>query len=172
MERKLRKASRTTKIVYKAIPGGRLAKSQSLPQLKLLRHQHELEYEIRTRGGILRASRAEAQLVNAYHDWVKDQDRELAVATYKGLRCDAFEQKRGNLIEAKCSAGREYIRMAVGQLFDYAYLGRKYFGKPNMAILLPERPGARLADWLLKLRIYVIWKDKDVFLDNANGLFI
>jgi hypothetical protein len=61
--------------------------------------------------------------------------------------------------------------MAVGQLLDYAYLGRRLLGKPNMAILLPERPDPKSVEWLSGLRIFVVWKEKDVFLDNANGLF-
>ena len=46
----------------------------------------------------------------------------------EGLCCDRFEKKRHNLIEAKSSTKREYIRMAVGQLLDYAYQFEK-FGK-------------------------------------------
>ena len=61
--------------------------------------------------------------------------------------------------------------MAVGQLLDYSYLGRDRFGKPNMAILLPERPDPKSVEWLSELNIGDIWTEKDVFLDNANGLF-
>jgi hypothetical protein len=61
--------------------------------------------------------------------------------------------------------------MAVGQLFDYAYLGRERFGKPNMAILLPERPDPKSVEWLSELHIRVIWKEKDRFVDNARRRF-
>jgi hypothetical protein len=64
----------------------------------------------------------------------------LQIVKYKNLRCDPYEEDRNNLIEAKCSAVREYLRMAVGQLFEYAFLGRKYFGKSNKAILLLRSP--------------------------------
>jgi hypothetical protein len=109
--------------------------------------------------------------VSKYRQWLEDQDRTLVKVNYRGLSCDAYEKGRGNLIEAKCSAKREYIRMAVGQVLDYSYLGRKRLGKPNMAILLPERPDAKSVEWLCELRISVIWREKDVFLDNADGLF-
>ena len=62
--------------------------------------------------------------------------------------------------------------MAVGQLLDYAYLGRKKFGSPNMAILLPRKPEAKLLEWLAEAKISVIWKQRRAFLDNANGQFI
>jgi hypothetical protein len=136
-----------------------------------LAHEHELEYEVRTRRKILLAKKTEAELVNRYRQWLEDQQRKLLLVKYKNLRCDAYEEERGNLIEAKCSAEREYIRMAVGQLLDYAYLGRERLGKPNMAILLPERPDSKSVEWLSELNISLVWKEKGVFLDNANGRF-
>ena len=90
---------------------------------------------------------------------------------YRNPRCDAYERDRGNLLEAKCSAKREYIRMAVGQLLDYAYLGKKVIGNPNMAVLLPEKPDMESIEWLSRLHIFVVWKEKDVFIGNASGLF-
>jgi len=90
---------------------------------------------------------------------------------YKNLRCDAFEAERKNLIEAKCSVRREYIRMAVGQLLEYAFLGRERFGACNKAILLPEKPDLHSIEWLSDFHINVIWKEKNAFLDDANGQF-
>ncbi len=132
---------------------------------------NELEYEVRTRQKAKLAKKIEATLVRRYSEWLENQNHKVFIVKYKNLRCDAYEKDRANLIEAKCSARREYIRMAVGQLLDYAYLGRKRLGKPNMAILLPERPDPRSVEWLSKLHIFVVWKENDVFLDNANGLF-
>ena len=165
MERKL------GNLAEKASSTGRLDKSEVGIHLKPLRHDGELEYEVRTRQKVFLANKAEAQLIGEYSQWLEAQDRKLEIANYKGLRCDAYEKERGNLIEAKCSSDREYIRMAVGQLLDYSYLGRERFGKPNMAILLPERPDPKSVEWLSELNISVIWKEKDVFLDDANGLF-
>ena len=136
-----------------------------------LPHPHELEYEVRTRRKVVLAKKREFDLVNSYREWLEDRQRELVKVNYKHLQCDAYEVDRGNLIEAKCSTKREYIRMAVGQLFDYAYLGRKRFGKPNMAILLPKKPDPKSIEWLSELHIGVVWKEKDKFVDNANKQF-
>jgi hypothetical protein len=132
---------------------------------------HGLEYEFKTQGKIVLARKKEAELVNSYREWLEDRQRELGKVNYKNLQCDVYEVDRKNLIEAKCSTKREYIRMAVGQLFDYAYLGRKTFGKPNMAILLPKEPDQKSVAWLSELHIRIIWKEKDKFVDNANKLF-
>lgn len=132
-----------------------------------------LDYKVTTRAQAKRAEKKEAELVQQYYEWLQDQQRTLHVAKYGQLRCDAFEADRCNLIEAKCSVGREYIRMAVGQLLDYSHLIGKDVGVPALAILLPARPAKDIEDWLKgKLSIYVIWWDGDVFLDNANGRFI
>jgi len=161
------------KLGEKASAYGRRPSTQQKrdPQLASLRHENELEYEVRTPRKITFAKKKEAELVSRYRGWLEDQQRKLLTVKYKNLQCDAYEDERGNLIEAKCSARREYIRMAVGQLLDYAYLGRERFGKPNMAILLPERPDQDSTEWLSHLHISVVWKEKNVFLDNANGLF-
>jgi hypothetical protein len=152
--------------------GRPVSKSQKWEtRLTSLAQENELEYEVRTRRKVIVAKKKEAELVGGYREWLEDQQRYLLTVRYKNLRCDAYEKKRGNLIEAKCSARREYIRMAVGQLLDYAYLGKERFGKPNLAILLPKSPDQDSLDWLSELKISVVWKEKNVFLDNANGLF-
>jgi hypothetical protein len=142
--------------------------------LKNLSHEGELEYQVRTRSSVALARKKEEELVRLYHKWLEARDRKLHIATYNRLRCDAYEERGnlpGNLIEAKASTKREYIRMAVGQLFEYTYMGRKRFGRPNMAILLPEKPRPETVKWLAELHIRSVWKEKDRFRDNANGLF-
>jgi hypothetical protein len=142
--------------------------------LKKLSHSAELEYQVRTRDKVAIARKKEEILVRRYHKWLGARKRKLHIASYHRLRCDAYEERgnlRGNLIEAKASTKREYIRMAVGQLFEYAYLGRKRLGRPNMAILLPEKPEPETLEWLSDLNIRAIWQDKEKFRDNANGLF-
>jgi hypothetical protein len=142
--------------------------------LKKLSHDGELEYQVRTRSSVAVARKKEEALVRRYHKWLEARDRKLHIANYHRLRCDAYEERgnlRGNLIEAKASTKRECIRMAVGQLFEYAYLGRKRLGRPNMAILLPEKPDPKTVEWLSELHVSTVWKEKDKFCDNANGLF-
>ena len=46
-----------------------------------------------------------------------------------GFHCSRIIKKsRNNLTEAKQSAKREFIRMAAGQILDYAFVGRKQLG--------------------------------------------
>jgi hypothetical protein len=141
------------------------------PRLKELHHEDELDYEVQNRAGIKRAQKAEAKLLNGYIAWLKLQGRTLQIAKYRNLRCDAYEEERNNLVEAKRSVAREYIRMAAGQLLDYAFLGRERFKHPNMAILLPEKPEDKSLGWLAEINIHLIWKEGEVFLDNDDGQF-
>jgi hypothetical protein len=132
---------------------------------------HQLDYIIRTKRQVKRAKKNEALLLIGYSRWLKRQGRTLATTKHGKLQCDGFEKERRNLIEAKSSTSREHIRMAVGQLLDYAFQIEKKFGKPNMAILLPREPDPNLVNWLPQRNISLIWREKTAFLDNANGQF-
>jgi hypothetical protein len=132
---------------------------------------HQLDYKFQTKAKIVHAKKVESELLDGYTRWLERQDRKLSAVKYNALQCDAYEEARRNLIEAKSSARRENIRMAVGQLLDYAFQGNKKFGNPHKAILLPREPGPDIVNWLDSLDIKVIWRDKKVFLDNANGRF-
>jgi hypothetical protein len=129
----------------------------------------QLDFMVRTTEKVREAKKREAELVKAYQHWLQ---KELKFVDYQGLRCDAYEEERNNLIEAKSSGRREYIRMALGQLLDYAYLGRTKIDRPNMAILLQEQPHAKLLQWLSELKISVIWRRGRAFDDNADGQFL
>jgi hypothetical protein len=129
------------------------------------------DYEVRTRATVKTAKKREAKLVAQYARWLERQGRTLSTVLYKKLRCDGYESARRNLIEAKSSASREHLRMAVGQLFDYSYQGRKKLGEPHLAILVPEEPSRDLKGWLASLGIHSIWRSKHDFLDTDNGQF-
>ena len=131
----------------------------------------QLDYEVRSKAEVRRAQRQEARLLENYRKWLHNQDRKLDAIRYGGLPCDGYEKSTRNLIEAKSSASREHIRMAVGQLLDYAFQGKTKLGEPRMAVLLPERPTKDIEAWLNSVGIGVIWSQGDVFLDNANGQF-
>lgn len=136
-----------------------------------LRLGTEPEYKVQRREAAAIAKRTEAKLVLAYQKWLATQSRVLHLAKYGRLSCDAYEESRNNLIEAKRSAKREFIRMATGQLLDYAFAGRKQLGKPSMAILLPKRPDETNLGWLKELGIYLIWREGRTFRDNCKGQF-
>lgn len=87
----------------------------------------------------------------------------------KPLFCDVFEETRGNLVEAKGSCARETIRMALGQLLDYAR-----FEKPATArgVLVPTMPRKDLVSLLASANVFVVWKDSNGgFVDYASGRF-
>lgn len=88
--------------------------------IRELRLGTELEYKVLHREKVTTAKQTEAKLVIAYQKWLVRNSRVLEIAGYGRLKCDAYEQSRKNLIEAKQSAKRELIRMAAGQLLDYA----------------------------------------------------
>ncbi len=132
---------------------------------------HQLDYKIQTQSRVLKAKKFEARLLEDYKAFIAQQGRELSVFGLKRFQCDAYEADRKNLIEAKASTRRELIRMAVGQLLDYAYQGRKKLGSVNMAVLLPDRPSSDIMEWLDFLKIKIVWREKSTFLDNAGGKF-
>jgi hypothetical protein len=156
---------------HKERRGAALTLQEMGAQLRSLPHDNQFEFEVRTPEKVRLAKKLEAQLVRAYEQWLKKKQRQLCIASYRGLRCDAYEAERANLIEAKCSARRGHIRMAVGQLLDYAHLGRSILGNANMAILLPKKPATDLMTWLRELNIGVIWRERRGFRDSANGRF-
>ena len=127
---------------------------------------------VKTGRQVSRARRREAALVKRYHYWLQRRGKNLCSLKYNNLQCDCWENERENLVEAKASDSREDIRMAVGQLFDYAYQGRERCEEPNMAILLPENPDLATLEWLTPLQISIIWQESSSFYDNANGQFL
>jgi hypothetical protein len=139
--------------------------------IRELKLPKELEYQIKNRKAVTKARKDEAALLIDYRAWLARKGRMLHLARYGRLCCDAYERKANNLIEAKRSAKREYIRMAVGQLLDYAHAGRKEFGRPKMAILLPNRPALHGLEWLEEKGIHLVWKEGKIFRDNFSGQF-
>lgn len=86
------------------------------------------------------AWREEGLLVSRYAHWARARGRtigRLEIRTPEGDRlvADAFEPERSLLIEAKSASLRSSMRMAVGQLLDYA---QNLTGDPHLAVLVPE----------------------------------
>jgi hypothetical protein len=130
------------------------------------------DYEVRTKGQTAEARRTEAELLDSYEQWLKTQARKLSKLQIGRKECDAWEAERRNLIEAKGTISRQDIRMAVGQLLDYAYQMRKDLGDPNKAVLLPEKPDQSDVGWLESVGIHVIWRSDRKFQDDAGGQFV
>jgi hypothetical protein len=55
------------------------------------------------------------------------------------LYCDLYDKMRNNLVEAKGSGTRGAVRMAIGQLADYA---RFIDPSPKRSVLVPQRPAS------------------------------
>lgn len=140
-------------------------------KLQKLAKEGKFEYEVRSGRRIRVANRREMKLVLRYEKWLGKWGRKLRIAVYRNLRCDTYEPRWKNLVEAKSSSTRQNIRMAAGQLLDYAYQGRETFGEPKMAILLPEKPESRDVEWLSDYNINLIWEERGSFVDNAGGVF-
>lgn len=105
----------------------------------------------------------EAQLVKRYETSTGRQllARSVRLPSGELLVCDAFDMSCDQLIEAKASASRQDIRMAIGQLLDY----RRHLGsRSSMAVLLPERPSDDLMDLLRSLKVAVI-------VERSRGIF-
>ncbi len=101
----------------------------------------------------------EAALVARYNEWLKQGLRfpeirggRLAASLYP----DGFDEARDLLIEAKSSANRAFIRMAIGQLFDYQ---RFMPSLPALAVLVPSQPSDDLQDLLREHRIGLIYEE-------------
>ena len=111
------------------------------------------------------AERREQRLVRQYLDYLEQQGHKVCRLQLRPrgeptpLFCDLFDKTTQTMVEAKGSVARPAIRMAVGQLADYARL------KPRArkAILLPQRPRRDLLDLADKQGIDVIWPEADGF---------
>ncbi|MGA2661050.1 MAG: hypothetical protein ABSH34_26510 [Verrucomicrobiota bacterium] len=151
--------------------GDRLRPSAKPVSLVELQENPQLDHVVRTKSDVKEVRKIEDKLLHDYRDWLKKQHRNLLAAKYKRLRCDGYEKRRHNLIEAKSAISREYIRMAVGQLLDYSFQGKQKFGDPNMAVLLPKKPDSDIEQWLQHLNIAIVWQEGESFFDNASGQF-
>ena len=120
-------------------------------------------------------TRREQRLVLAYKAFLETKGS--SVVRYmmrpegeaKPLFCDLYDKTRNNLVEAKGSAARESVRMAIGQLADYS---RFVDPKPQLAVLFPARPRKDLEALLLSQGIHAVWQAAEGnFEDNRSGEF-
>jgi hypothetical protein len=76
------------------------------------------------------------------------------------LRCDLYDPARRMIIEAKSDCDRHTIRLAIGQLADYARL----HGEPcEKVLLLPRKPHRDLIKLLESQDVAVIWEHGSTF---------
>lgn len=104
----------------------------------------------------------EARLVKRYERSIGRPlvSKTIRLPSGERLVCDAYDDENAHLIEAKSSASRTDVRMAIGQLLDY----RRYLpGTRQISILVPEEPSSDLADLAYSLGIGIIVTDQNGF---------
>ena len=157
------------RFVPTGVRGGRRRPARPVP----IEQSTVEDFEIRFEARIKAAHRKEQQLVRAYADYLEVRGRtvERFLCQPDGggpaLYSDLFERDRRNLVEAKSGVTRPAIRMAIGQLADYARFIRP--APKRRAVLVPERPPQDLEALLKAENIAVVWREGKKFADNADG---
>lgn len=120
-------------------------------------------YEISASGARTQGERREAALVHRYVAWVEQRgarcrSRKIPNPDTGGsLFCDLYNELSEELIEAKGSASRENVRMALGQLLDY---GRNVPHR-RLGVLLPTLPAEDLVALLAQYHISCIYEESE-----------
>jgi hypothetical protein len=140
-----------------------------------IEQQHTERAMVTPRSEVHEAERREHRLVVAYAAYMETRGSRMRRQRYqpagelKPLFCDLYDTTRGNLLEAKGSTTREAIRMAIGQLADYA---RFVDATPRLGVLLPARPRGDLEELLRSQSIAAVWQENNQgFTDNSDGQF-
>jgi hypothetical protein len=114
---------------------------------------------------VTEAERRESLLVQRYAAWLDEQGHESKQRRIKpsdhahSLKTDLFDLTANELVEAKGSVSRTYIRTAIGQILDYG----RYAKARRRAILLPSRPAQDMIDLLRALGISCIFEESGSF---------
>lgn len=81
-----------------------------------------------------------------------------------GLKPDFWIPSLGFVVEAKPSSAREFTRLAIGQVLDYANLAFLEGNPMSPAILLPDSPSDDLVKLIKSLGITLILKEDQDFI--------
>jgi hypothetical protein len=110
------------------------------------------------------AVRREAMLVQRYTGWLNSRGEEtvrhrVPIPGGGYLFTDVFNKVTEELVEAKASAARVYVRSGLGQLLDYG----RFIDHKSRALLLPLRPSNDLVELLHFYGVSVIWEEAGSF---------
>ncbi len=117
-----------------------------------------------------RAVKSESELVERFVAELTDRGNTVTgyriqhPGQVRPLRADLYDQTERVLYEAKASASREAVRMAVGQLLDYR---RGVDPETRLRLLLPERPADDLVELLADLQITCIYETETGMFEKA-----
>ena len=102
--------------------------------------------------------RREAALVQRYSAWIAAQGistvRNKIRIAGRPLLTDVFTQQTKELVEAKGSARRDSVRLALGQILDYA----RYVKPDSLAVLLPVQPPEDMVTLLADYGVHCVYE--------------
>jgi hypothetical protein len=132
---------------------------------------HTTQYQTRTRVDSVTAVRREAELVMRYQRWSRTNGHRvigkdiLLPGRTNPLRVDLYNLDNSELIEAKASSERDSVRLALGQVLDYA----RYVSHERRAVLLPNRPDADLIDLLSSHGVSCLYEARDGIFERIDA---
>ncbi|MFV0307464.1 MAG: hypothetical protein ACK5OX_06955 [Desertimonas sp.] len=113
-----------------------------------------------------RAFRHESQLVDRYCRMVAMRGRNCVRFEYpNGCQCDLYVVETDLLVEAKASASRDHVRMAIGQLMDY----RRFHPGASIAVLTPTKPDEDVIDIIHSVGATAIWEEGSNFVGSRSS---
>jgi len=154
-------------LVFKLWPLDRVSEplpafERSVRQVPLERHETTSgRVEVRTE--TVEFWRREAGLVQRYQAFVGRTLVRNAIplpGTAVTMWTDIYDPMTGELIEAKGSAARFHVRMALGQLLDY----KRSVNPKSLAVLLHEHPGDDLVSLLHENNVTCIHETQGTFV--------
>jgi hypothetical protein len=111
------------------------------------------------------AVRREAELVQRYTAWLTNRGQasvrhRIPIPGGGGyLYTDLFNKSTNEILEAKGSSARIYIRAGLGQILDYS----RYVQHDGRALLVPTEPAADLIELLQAYGVQAVWQDRAGF---------
>ncbi|WP_197739653.1 hypothetical protein [Mycolicibacterium sp. P1-18] len=120
-------------------------------------------FAVQSRMDVQERERSEGRIVTAYANYLRALGHSVCrhrITVSDGvLITDLYDETTDELVEAKSSTDRGTIRLALGQILDYA----RYIQPASTAILLPQRPSVDLCTLMLANCAGVVWPHGQVF---------
>ncbi|MCC8908320.1 YDG/SRA domain-containing protein [Curtobacterium sp. GD1] len=122
------------------------------------------EYQVRRvdEGESVRSvSRREFELQSRFGEWLRARGEDVQVLrlTEDGVTIvpDLYVPTLSQVVEAKKSTARAYVRTAIGQALDYAAVARRRGLSVTPAVVLPSEPDASMVELCTSVGITVWW---------------
>lgn len=106
-------------------------------------------------------SRREFELQACFGEWLRSRGEDVQVLrlTEDGVTIvpDLYVPTLAQVVEAKKSTARAYVRTAIGQALDYAAVARRQGLTVTPAVLMPSEPDASMVELCTSVGIAVWW---------------